>query len=90
MILTGQMGLRSLILRLVLCIYLPAGQGSWFANLSGHNWNMISYIMNFFFLYIMNFNCIHTGICLYMHKICLEVYTSRKYWLPLGGVLGEG
>ena len=73
MSLTGQMGLRSLIPCLVLCIYLPAGQGSWFANLSGHNWNMISYIMNF--------NCIHTGICLYMHKICLEVYTSRKHWL---------
>lgn len=34
------------------------------------DWNMTSYIMNF--------KCIHTCICLYMHKICLEAYPSRN------------
>lgn len=55
----GQRGLRSLMARRVPCIYLPAGQGSWFANLSGQigTWRVISWISNVY-MHVFAYVCI--------------------------------
>lgn len=84
MILMGQEHSSPLMPCLVPFIYLPAWQGSWFTNLSGQNWNT----MSFLYIHVYNFSAQaeNTG-CLWGRVFSYgTVRGSHCYYEPFWGL----